>query len=110
MTGRRCGSRAARAQQRRVEDVGAVGRRDHDDVRVRVEAVHLDEHLVERLLALVISAAHAGAAVATDGVDLIDEDDRRRVLLGLVEQVTDCLLYTSPSPRDVEESRMPSSA
>ena len=25
-------------------------------------------------------------------------------------EVTDCLLYTSPSPRDVEESRMPSSA
>ena len=25
-------------------------------------------------------------------------------------QCTDCLLYTSPSPRDVEESRMPSSA
>ena len=24
--------------------------------------------------------------------------------------VTTCLLYTSPSPRDVEESRMPSSA
>ena len=24
--------------------------------------------------------------------------------------VTSCLLYTSPSPRDVEESRMPSSA
>ena len=26
------------------------------------------------------------------------------------EQYIDCLLYTSPSPRDVEESRMPSSA
>ena len=25
-------------------------------------------------------------------------------------QLTTCLLYTSPSPRDVEESRMPSSA
>ena len=25
-------------------------------------------------------------------------------------QDRDCLLYTSPSPRDVEESRMPSSA
>ena len=24
--------------------------------------------------------------------------------------LNDCLLYTSPSPRDVEESRMPSSA
>ena len=27
-----------------------------------------------------------------------------------VELLTGCLLYTSPSPRDVEESRMPSSA
>ena len=27
-----------------------------------------------------------------------------------VELLDDCLLYTSPSPRDVEESRMPSSA
>ena len=28
----------------------------------------------------------------------------------LIDKETDCLLYTSPSPRDVEESRMPSSA
>ena len=27
-----------------------------------------------------------------------------------MERAQDCLLYTSPSPRDVEESRMPSSA
>ena len=26
------------------------------------------------------------------------------------DHVSNCLLYTSPSPRDVEESRMPSSA
>ena len=26
------------------------------------------------------------------------------------DEGSDCLLYTSPSPRDVEESRMPSSA
>ena len=31
------------------------------------------------------------------------------VLVGIVSS-TGCLLYTSPSPRDVEESRMPSSA
>ena len=30
--------------------------------------------------------------------------------LGLTDLHTSCLLYTSPSPRDVEESRMPSSA
>ena len=28
----------------------------------------------------------------------------------LIARLQDCLLYTSPSPRDVEESRMPSSA
>ena len=37
------------------------------------------------------------------GTDLLDNTD-----LGLRAQI--CLLYTSPSPRDVEESRMPSSA
>ena len=31
-------------------------------------------------------------------------------LIQLVGDGTSCLLYTSPSPRDVEESRMPSSA
>ena len=69
---------AARAQQRRVEHVGPVGRGDQDDAAADVEAVHLDEQLVEGLLALVVAAAHAGAAVATDGVDLVDEDDGRR--------------------------------
>ena len=74
-------------QQRRVEDVGAVRRRDHDDVRLDVEAVHLDEELVQRLLALVVSTAEACATVTADRVDLVDEDDRRGVLLGLLEQV-----------------------
>ena len=55
----------------------------------RVEAVHLDEQLVERLLPLVVAAAEAGAAVAADGVDLVDEDDGRRLRLGLLEQVAD---------------------
>ena len=32
------------------------------------------------------------------------------VLTDAVQIVNGCLLYTSPSPRDVEESRMPSSA
>ena len=31
-------------------------------------------------------------------------------LMKTIERIKVCLLYTSPSPRDVEESRMPSSA
>src|SRR4051794_10881836 len=79
---------AARTQQRRVQDVRAVRGRDEDDVVLHLEAVHLDEQLVERLLALVVAAAKAGAAVAPDRVDLVHEDDAGAVLLGLLEQVT----------------------
>ena len=78
---------AAGAQQGGIEDVGPVGGRDHDDVVLGLEAVHLDEQLVERLLALVVAAAEAGAAMAADGVDLVHEDDAGRVLLGLLEEV-----------------------
>ena len=37
------------------------------------------------------------------GADIVGLDD-------LAEQVKNCLLYTSPSPRDLSTSRMPSSA
>ena len=77
----------ARTQQRRIEHVRTVGRGDEDDALIGLEAVHLDEQLVERLLALVIAAAKACAAMAADRVDFVDEDDARRILLGLFEHV-----------------------
>ncbi len=78
---------AARAQERGVEHVRAVRGRHHHDALGGLEAVHLREHLVERLLAFVVTAAEPGAALAADGVDLVDEDDRRRLLLRSLEQV-----------------------
>jgi hypothetical protein len=78
---------AARAQQRRVEHVGTVGGGDHDDALAGLEAVHLDQQLVQRLLALVVAAAEARAALAADRVDLVDEQDAGRMLLGLLEHV-----------------------
>jgi hypothetical protein len=78
---------AARTQQRGIEHVGTVRRGDEDDALVRVEAVHLDEQLIERLLALVVTATEPGAAMAADSVDLVDEDDRRSVALALIEEI-----------------------
>ena len=77
----------ARPQQRRIEHVRPVGRGHKDHAFVRFEAVHLDQQLVQRLLALVVSAAEARAAMAPDRVDFIDEDDARGVLLALLEQI-----------------------
>ena len=41
---------------------------------------------------------------------LISLKDKEKASISVYARNQDCLLYTSPSPRDVEESRMPSSA
>ena len=76
-------------QQRRVENVRAVGRGEDDQTAARVEAVHLHQQLVERLLALVVALPDARSALAADGVELVDEDDRGRRVARLGEQVAD---------------------
>ena len=78
-----------RTKQCRVEDVGTVRRGDQDHATLDIETIHLDEQLVEGLLALVVSAAEPGAPVTTDGIDLVHEDDRRSVRLRLLEEVAD---------------------
>src|SRR5690606_12344223 len=78
---------ATGAQQRRVEHVGTVGSTDQDDALVAVEAIHLDQDRVERLLAFVVTTAHAGAALATHSIDLIEEHDARTGFARLLEQV-----------------------
>jgi hypothetical protein len=52
------------AEKGRVEDLRPVGGADHDDGLRRLEAVHLRQDLVERLLALVIGPGDAGGALA----------------------------------------------
>ena len=80
---------AAGAQQRRVEHLGAVRRGEQHDALRRVEAVHLDEQLVQRLLLLVVAAElqPGPGARLPDRVELVDEDDARRLRLRLLEEV-----------------------
>ena len=74
-------------QERRVEDVGPVRGGDDDYALVGLEAVHLHEELVQRLLPLVVPAAESRAAQSSHGVDLVDEDDAGRAFLSLLEEV-----------------------
>ena len=48
--------------------------------------------------------------VVLDGADLTDVSKRIPVTPDLPSRMEICLLYTSPSPRDLSTSRMPSSA
>ena len=77
----------ARAHQRRVEHLGPVGRGHDDDALARVEAVHLGEQLVERLLALFVAAHRRLDARLAERVQLVDEDDARRLAFGLLEEI-----------------------
>ena len=78
---------SARAHERGVEDVGAVGRRHHDYAVVGLKAVHLDEELVQGLLALVVAAAETRASLSAHGVYLVDEDDAGHAVFCLIEEV-----------------------
>ena len=74
-------------QQGRVQNIGAVRRSNQNHVGFGVKTIHLNEQLVQSLLALVVAAAHASATVSTNGINLIDENDGRSVLFGLFEQI-----------------------
>ena len=74
------------AQERRIKDVGAVGRCHDNDFFVRFETIHLDEYLIECLLTFIVAAADTGSAYTTYCIDLINENNRgRRFFRGLEE-------------------------
>ena len=77
----------ARPQKCGIENVGSVGGGDQDDAFIGFKAVHFDEQLVQRLLALIVATAQARTAMAADRVDFVDEDDAGGTLLGLLEHV-----------------------
>ena len=81
---------AACAGQRRIENFGAVRGGEQHDAFARVEAVEFRQQLVERLLLLVVAAAHgASRARASQTVEFVDEDDAGLHLPSLFEEIAD---------------------
>ena len=78
---------SARTHQGRIERFGAIGGGHDDDAAVGIEPVHLDEKLVERLLALIVPADRDAAARLAEGVEFVDEDDARGLTFRLAEQI-----------------------
>ena len=76
--------------------------RDRQSLRFKDKATGVDVTLVGTMHYNPVSIDLASSTVSK----LKDADALHAVVL----ESCPCLLYTSPSPRDVEESRMPSSA
>src|SRR5579875_1556026 len=78
---------AARAKKRRIENLRPVGGGQQHKTSRRIETVELDEQLVQRLLLLVVAAGkRTDAARAPERIELVDEDDGRRLRARLLEQ------------------------
>jgi hypothetical protein len=70
----------SRSKQRRIENIGAVGRSNEDHSVIRFEAVHFDKELIECLLALIVSTAESSATMPSDRVDFVNKDDAGSIL------------------------------
>ena len=82
--------------------------RDGDKIG-RVEAIYLDDDTGQPEWALVYTGLFGTKATFVPLTQAQDIGDGVQVPYDK-QQVKDCLLYTSPSPRDRQKSRMPSSA
>ena len=82
-----CRSKRPGTEQRRVEHLGPIGGAHDDDGLARIEAVHLGQQLIERLLALFVAANRTLHAHLAERVELVDEHDARRLRFGLREQI-----------------------
>ena len=79
----------AGAAQRLVDRIGAVGGGDHDQIGARLQPVHQRQQLGNEAL---FSLTRHPVALGSDRIDLVDEDDRRGVAAGLLEDLAQPLL------------------
>jgi hypothetical protein len=86
---------AAGTQQGRVKDLDEVGRADDEDQFFLAEAVHLRQQLVDHRV--LDAGAGVGAASAGERVQFIEDDDGRRRLPGLVEDLAQ-IIFTFADP------------
>ena len=75
-------------KQRRIKHIWTVGRSNNDNTLVTLETIHFNQKLVQRLLTLIVTAAHTNTTVPTDCIDFINKDDTRRIFLRLLKHVT----------------------
>ena len=73
----------------RIQYIHTVGGCHDYDSFIETKTVHLHKELVQRLLPLIMSAAHSCSPAPCNSIDLIDKDNTGSILLGLLKEVTD---------------------
>ena len=80
--------KTSRSQNRWIKNIHTVCRRKHNDTFVRTETIHLNKHLVQCLLTLIVTA-HLCITALTNCINLVNENNTWCHLLCLLKQVSD---------------------
>ena len=80
--------KAARAEESLVEHIRTVRGGNQNHAFVSGEAVHFHEQLVQSLFAFIVTATETSTTLTTHGIDFVDEQNTRSVLLAGFKQVT----------------------
>ena len=75
-----------------------------------LESSHVNSNPTESDETSQLSSTNNSTLLSSRGVIAVDTRTNTLIVKDTADSINNCLLYTSPSPRDVEESRMPSSA
>ena len=81
--------KTTRTQQSRIQHIRTVGGSNHNDCLMAFKAIHLNQHLVQRLLPLIVTTAKTCATLTPYCINFINEDDTGCRLLGLFKHITD---------------------
>ena len=78
---------SSRSQQRGIQNIRTVGCRNNNNPLIAFKTVHFDQHLVQRLLAFVVSTTQPGATMTPNSIQFVNKDNAGCLLLCLIEHV-----------------------
>lgn len=74
-------------KERRIKKVGKVGGRNKDDRLIGLKKVNIEKKMVESMLEIVIEEEKKGEKMKEKRIDLIDEDNEGRIIIGMLKNI-----------------------
>lgn len=76
-----------RKKERRIKKVGKVGGRNKDDRLIGLKKVNIEKKMIESMLEIVIEEEKKGEKMKEKRIDLIDEDNEGRIIIGMLKNI-----------------------
>mmetsp|Transcript_2465 Transcript_2465/g.5107 ORF Transcript_2465/g.5107 Transcript_2465/m.5107 type:complete len:348 (+) Transcript_2465:713-1756(+) len=81
--------KTSRSEERLIKDINSVSGCNCDDSWVSIKTIHLNQNLIDSLFTFIISTGISSTTLATNSIDLINENNTGSILPGLSKDITD---------------------